>query len=98
MARLASNGMDWNSRPQARLLAAISVVFGLSASGCSFQATRNYDPDGTPSSSSVSSGFNVGLPGLRGLGGGGGGGGGSGGGSPDAGGGSSAGMGSGGMH
>ena len=62
-------------------------MLAVRATGCSFQATRNYGPDGMPTASSVSSGFNVGIPGLRGLGSGGGGGGG--GNSPDAGGGGS---------
>ena len=70
-------------RPTARFLAAVFAVLAASATGCSFQATRNYGPDGTPTASSVSSGFNVGIPGLRGLGGGGGGGAGGGGNSPD---------------
>ena len=70
-------------RPHVRLLAAVGAVLAVSATGCSFQATRNYGPDGTSTASSVRSGVNVGIPGLRGLGGGGGAGSG-GGNSPDA--------------
>lgn len=75
-------------RPAAFALVATGLILGWCSSGCTFHATQNYGADGTPSSSSVGGGLNIGIPGLQGLGGGGGGGpgGGGGGGGPGGGG------------